>query len=166
MPSVHLKVATRSDAPELIALNLANREFHRPWVNPYTDQAGFDLWFIRTITGPNVGLVARRADNDEIVGVVNISEIVMGIFQSGYLGYYGTARSCRQGLMAESIALAVRFAFDELGLHRLEANIQVENFASITLIRKLGFAKEGISPAYLRINGEWRDHERWVVINQ
>jgi ribosomal-protein-alanine N-acetyltransferase len=52
----------------------------------------------------------------------------------------------------------------ELGLHRLEANIQPENLASIGLVRRLGFRREGMPPRYLRINGEWRDHERWALL--
>ena len=166
MLSVYLKVVSRNDASELIGSNLVNREFHAPWVTPFTDQVGFDLWFNRTIMGANVGLVARAVGNDEIVGVVNISEIVMGAFQSGYLGYYGTARYSRQGSMGEALALAVSYAFEQLGLHRLEANIQPENIASIGLINNLGFTKEGMSPAYLRVNGEWRDHERWALLNK
>ncbi|MDI7066159.1 GNAT family protein, partial [Klebsiella pneumoniae] len=59
---------------------------------------------------------------------------------------------------------AVDFAFSELGLHRLEANIQPRNTASIALVRRVGFKQEGLSPSYLRINGEWRDHERWALL--
>lgn len=68
------------------------------------------------------------------------------------------------GLMTEALRAAVDFAFGELGLHRLEANIQPDNTASISLVRRLGFKQEGFSPSYLRINGEWRDHERWALL--
>ncbi len=64
--------------------------------------------------------------------------------------------------MTEAADLAVRYAFDTLGLHRVEANIQPGNAPSIALVRRLGFAREGFSPRYLRISGEWRDHERWA----
>ncbi len=55
-------------------------------------------------------------------------------------------------------------AFGELGLHRLEANIQPDNAASIALVRKPGFRLEGYSPRYLKIAGRWRDHERWAIL--
>ncbi len=61
--------------------------------------------------------------------------------------------------------LSINFmkAFEELGLHRLEANIQPDNLKSINLVKNNGFKKEGVSPRYLKINGEWRDHERWAI---
>ena len=66
--------------------------------------------------------------------------------------------------MTEALGSAISYAFGELGLHRLEANIQPANHASIALVRRLGFQNEGYSPRYLRINGEWQDHERWALL--
>ena len=165
MIPVRLERVTRADAADLIAANSANQNYHMPWVASFIDQAGFDAWFGRTLAGPNIGFVARHAESARIVGVVNINEIVAGVFQSAYLGYYGMSEFHRRGLMAEALRLAIKYAFDELGLHRLEANIQPENLASITLVRKLGFRREGMSPRYLRILGEWRDHERWALLS-
>ena len=68
--------------------------------------------------------------------------------------------------MTEGLKLVTGFAFAKLGLHRLEANIQPENVASISTVRKLGFRLEGYSPKYLRVYGEWRDHERWALIKE
>jgi [ribosomal protein S5]-alanine N-acetyltransferase len=73
-------------------------------------------------------------------------------------------RFSRKRLMREAMCLAIDFAFGELALHCLEANIQPENTASIALVRRLGFQKEGFSSRYRRINGEWRDHERWALL--
>lgn len=107
-------------------------------------------------------LVCTRA-GDEIAGVINISSIVMGVLRSGYLGYYAFAGFERRGLMREGIQTVVRVAFSKLKLHRLEANIQPANTASIALVRSCGFAREGYSPRYLKIGGRWRDHERWAI---
>lgn len=65
--------------------------------------------------------------------------------------------------MKEGLSLVIHRAFEELGLHRVEANIQPENRASRALVRGLGFRLEGFSPRYLKILGRWRDHERWAL---
>jgi ribosomal-protein-alanine N-acetyltransferase len=164
MSPIRLSLVARADAAELIAANLASQDHHRPWVHAFTDQAGFDSWFDRSLAGPCVRLVAREAASSGVVGIVSVNEIVAGAFQSGYLGYYGMARFAGRGLMTEAVRAAVRYAFDELGLHRLEANIQPDNVASIALARRVGFHREGFSPRYLHIGGEWRDHERWAIL--
>ena len=68
--------------------------------------------------------------------------------------------------MLQGIRLAVSHAFYNLGLHRVEANIQPENITSIHLVQRLGFTKEGFSRRYLKVNGEWRDHERWALTSE
>jgi ribosomal-protein-alanine N-acetyltransferase len=161
---IRLSRTTRSDAGDLIAANRASQEYHLPWVSSFTDQAGFDAWFARTLTGPHVAMVAREAESNEVVGVINLNEIVAGAFQSASLGYYGMMRFARRGMMIEALRTAIGYAFGELGLHRLGANIQLDNSASIALVRRLGFQKEGFSPRYLRVSGEWRDHERWALL--
>jgi [ribosomal protein S5]-alanine N-acetyltransferase len=70
----------------------------------------------------------------------------------------------RRGLMTQALRLCTAFAFSELGLHRLEANIQPTNAASIALVRRVGFRKEGFSPRYLMIDEMWCDHERWALL--
>lgn len=111
-----------------------------------------------------MGYLICRRDSGEIVGVVNISEIVRGAFRSGYLGYYAFRPFERSGLMTEGLSLVIGQAFRRLDLHRLEANIQPGNEASIRLVRRLGFRREGYSPRYLKIEGRWRDHERWAIL--
>ena len=72
MPLVTLQPVARADAAELIRANLASRDRHHPWAAPFTDQAGFDTWWGRILTGPNVGLIARDTESGEIAGVVNV----------------------------------------------------------------------------------------------
>lgn len=112
----------------------------------------------------NCALLVCRRDDGDIVGVVNITNIVRGSFKSGYLGYYVFAGYERQGYMRAGLRAVVRYAFDSLKLHRLEANIQPGNSASAALVRSCGFRKEGYSPRYLKIGGRWRDHERWAIL--
>lgn len=108
-------------------------------------------------------MVLCLEDGGDLAGILNINEIVRGPYQRGVLGYAVFQPFAGQGFMSEGLALAVRHAFDSLDLHRVEADIQPENIASIKLVRRLGFRREGLSPGFVRIGGVWRDHERWAL---
>ncbi|WP_145138993.1 GNAT family N-acetyltransferase [Roseomonas gilardii] len=154
-----------SDRDELLRAHRESRALHHPWAAPFTDEAGFEAWMARSLTGPNIGFVAREATTGGIAAVVNLNEIVFGAFRSAYLGYWGMRASAGRGLVTEAVGLVVAEAFQGLGLHRVEANIQPGNTRSLALVRRLGFRREGVSPRYLRIDGEWRDHERWAKLS-
>lgn len=100
----------------------------------------------------------------ELVGVINLNEIVRGSFQSAYLGCYAFLPHVGRGYMSEGLRLAIRRAFGRLRLHRVEANIQPENKSSLAFFRRLGFRREGYSQRYLKVAGRWRDHERWALL--
>ena len=104
------------------------------------------------------------AGDGSIAGVMNLSQIFMGPLRSAFLGYYAFEPFAGRGYMREAMPLLLRYAFDELGLHRVQANVQPANDASIALVRGAGFRREGFSPRYLFIRGEWRDHEQWVAL--
>lgn len=165
MTRVLIDPVKRSDAQEIISANLCSRDYHAPWAQPVTDMTGFDAWFGQLLTGPNAAFVARDSESHGIVGVFNLSQIVWGAFRSAYLGYYGNVAFAHRGLMSEALKQVTKHAFKEFGLHRIEANIQPDNVASINLVRRVGFLKEGYSPRYLQINGVWCDHERWALIS-
>lgn len=160
---VALRRPRPSDVDDFLAAVRRSRTLHGAWVQPPANPQIYALW-LRSgrLASRELHLVVHR-DGGDMVGVVNISEIVRGIFQSGYLGYYAFAPSAGRGLMREGLALVLERAFTELALHRLEANIQPGNDASIALVRRLGFRNEGFSPRYLRIGGAWRDHQRWAL---
>jgi [ribosomal protein S5]-alanine N-acetyltransferase len=163
-PRVTVQRLCRSDGNALIAANRENVAYHAPWVTAFTDRDGFEAHVAKQIVGASVSLVAREPGTDELVGVFNLNEIVMGIFRSAYLGYWGYSRTGSRGLVTESLREVAQFAFGELGLHRIEANIQPENTRSIALVKRVGFRLEGFSPRYLFIAGDWRDHERWTLL--
>jgi ribosomal-protein-alanine N-acetyltransferase len=103
-------------------------------------------------------------DSDELVGVVTIDDIARGSFQYACIGYYSFAPHAGRGFMREGVQLAIRRCFRELGLHRLEANIQPANRRSIELVASLGFRKEGLALRFAKVAGRWRDHERWALL--
>jgi len=160
------RVLLRSPAPEDRAAYMAamrsSRKLHGRWLAPPSDTA-FDGLLVRVHDPRYEPMLVCRLEDGAIVGFFNISEIVRGGFQSAYLGYGGVAAYAGQGYMREGLELVLARAFTELGLHRLEANIQPGNQASIALVQRCGFVREGFSERYLKIGGRWRDHERWAI---
>jgi ribosomal-protein-alanine N-acetyltransferase len=110
--------------------------------------------------------VVELRQTRELAGFINLNEIVRGPYQRGLLGYGAFTPSAGQGYMSEALHLMIGYAFDELGLHRLEADIQPINVASQRLVEKAGFRNEGMSPGFILINGEWMDHQRWALTNE
>ena len=162
---VFIKKPTTEDCQELLSLIFRSQQFHFPWVvhTEFTEQE-CKKYINRSLDDNFEGLLICHLDTNKIVGVVNLSQIFYGRFQNAYLSYYVDVDFAGQGLMCEGVRLAIDYAFNTLKLHRLEANIQPENKRSIALVKRLGFSKEGFSKKYLKINGEWRDCERWALI--
>ncbi|MBX7245649.1 MAG: GNAT family N-acetyltransferase [Candidatus Sumerlaeaceae bacterium] len=165
-PDVYLRPPEPADCVEVIAMNRASRAFHRGWVSPPTTALQFEAYLARCQREDFEGLLVCRKSDGAIVGVVNLSQIFRGGFQNAYMGYYASAAHAGQGFMTRGVALALDHAFRVLGLHRVEANCQPENKASIALLRRLGFAREGFSRRYLKISGRWRDHVRFAMLTE
>ena len=99
------------------------------------------------------------------IGNIALNNIVRGAFQSCHLGYQLDEREVDQGFMTEALQRAIAFAFDELQLHRIEANVMPRNLHSRRVLAKLGFEEEGLARQYLKINGVWEDHIHYVMLN-
>jgi ribosomal-protein-alanine N-acetyltransferase len=161
---VFLRPPSMRDLEELTALNRASARLHRGLVSPPTQPEQFHAFLKRCRRADGACFLICRVEDGAIVGSVNLSQIVRGGFQNAYLGYYVGEQHAGRGYMTEALRLTLRYAFLRLRLHRLEANIQPENVASIALVRRAGFVREGYSRRYLKICGRWRDHERWALI--
>lgn len=135
------------------------------WVSPPNSPEAFAAFLEKYSTECNYSFLAKN-NAGSLVGTININEIVRGAFQSAFLGYYAFEPNSGKGLMKEAMTSVISIAFHELGLHRLEANIQPENSRSIGLVKSLGFRLEGYSPRYLNIGNEWRDHERYAITSE
>lgn len=165
-PRVELRPVVRADRREFLELTRSSERFHDPWISPPRTPLAFDHYLARLSRDDHDGQLVCLQGSGRIVGIINLNNIVRGSFLSASLGYYAAAAHAGHGYMQEGLGLIKRYALRSLGLHRLEANIQPENKPSIALARRAGFRYEGLSPAYLYINGAWRDHERWTYLDQ
>ena len=161
---VRLERPTLRAAAEFLAAVHRSRKLHAPWARAPSSEAAYRAFVRRSRLPTHVAYLIRLRDTRELVGVAGVSEIVRGNLRSAYLGYYAFAPHHGKGLMREGLALVIRQAFGRLRLHRLEANVQPGNRASLELVRRLGFRREGFSRRYLKIRGRWRDHERWALV--
>ena len=161
---VYLRTPSERDRTEFLQRVRDSGRLHRSWVAPPNDDAAFTAYLRRLRRDTQAGFLVCRTADDAIVGVLNVNEIVRGSFQSGFLGYYAFEPFVGKGHMSEGLRLLLRHAFNELGFHRLEANVQPANVASTALVQRAGFRLEGFSPRYLKVAGRWRDHERWAIL--
>ncbi|MDQ2917789.1 MAG: GNAT family N-acetyltransferase [Pseudomonadota bacterium] len=165
---VHLRSPRRTDQRSFIAQARQSRALHRGWVQAPETPTAYAAYVARyhptAATPRDIGFLVIRNEDDALAGVINFSEIIRGAFHSAYVGYYAFASLAGDGYMTEGFALALDFAFRELKLHRIEANVQPANSPSLALVERVGFAREGYSPRYVKIAGRWRDHVRFAVL--
>lgn len=109
--------------------------------------------------------ISKKTTPDRIIGSAALNCIIRGNLQSCFLGYKLHKDETNQGYMTEGIQGVLDFGFETLSLHRIEANIIPRNAASIRVVEKLGFTREGYSQKYLNINGAWEDHIRFALVN-
>lgn len=165
-PRVHIRPGSGDDEAEFLAAVVRSHALHHPWVQaPKTPQAYWD-YLSKHSDARGAAMFVWMDEPHALVGVINLSEIVLGGFRSAYLGYYAFVPYAGRGLMKDGLAQVITHAFGPMKLHRLEANIQPGNLPSKALVKKLGFKREGFSPRYLKINGRWRDHERWAILSE
>ena len=163
---VALRVPQSSDFAEWAALREASRDFLVPWepicpdddltrgafrrrLKRYADDQRSDLAY--------AFLIFRSADN-ALVGGLTLANIRRGVAQAGSIGYWIGAPFARKGYMTAAVRALVPFCFRTLRLHRLEAACIPANTASVALLEKTGFTREGYARSYLCINGVWQDH--------
>jgi ribosomal-protein-alanine N-acetyltransferase len=109
-------------------------------------------------------LFVFRREDDRLLGGVTLSNVRRGIAQAASLGYWTGAPFARQGYMSAALQALLPFAFERLGLHRIEAACLPHNAASRQLLIRTGFQEEGLARRYLRINGTWQDHALYALL--
>ncbi len=162
-PGYDVRPLTADDAAALAEAYLQNREHLAPW-EPRRRPEFFTEAGQRADTETKLAAAAAGLQHawlvwraEEVVGRVNLTNIVRGAFQNASLGYWVDHRHTRRGLASAAVAFAVQRA-TELGLHRLEAGTLVHNEPSQVVLRRCGFLEYGRAPQYLFIAGAWQDH--------
>jgi len=160
---VIVRPVSPDDEQEFLAAALASEDFLAPYAFPPDSEETFAEYLRRCDGVHACGFVIRLAATGELIGYINLNQITRGSYQRGVLGYAIFPPHERRGHMTEALRLVIRYAFEELRLHRLEAEIQPDNKASLQLVERLGFEREGLARGLVKIQGEWRDHERWSL---
>jgi [ribosomal protein S5]-alanine N-acetyltransferase len=161
---VGVRLVTPEDAPVLARLLQDERDFLAPWeprrAPGYdTEQGQRDLVAsARAAAEAGTALPLVVLADGEIVGRITVSTIVRGPFQSGDLGYWVASTHNGRGVATAAVAQTVRWAFADLGLHRLGAATLRHNVRSQRVLARNGFQPIGLAPRYLQIAGEWQDH--------
>jgi len=174
-PGLILRTLSKKDIPGLLDFFERNCKFFEPWIpeyekNYYTyDYQILKLEYEKKLKEKGIEYrfyIFNKNIPERIIGNVSVSNIIRGVMQSAFLGYSVDEEKNRKGIATEAVKRIIEFTFDELILHRLEANVIPSNTASIKVLEKLNFVKEGYSENYLKINGRWQDHLRYALINK
>ena len=165
-PAISLHRPTPADEERFLRAAEASAELHSPWYwSPRTPREYRD-YLARCATDAHDAFLIVDDESGELAGTVTVGNIVRRNFLSAHLGYAAFSPHEGKGLMESGMAAVIDEAFGNLGLHRLEANVQPANERSTALVRKLGFRLEGHSPRYLIVDGDWRDHDRWAILKE
>jgi ribosomal-protein-alanine N-acetyltransferase len=169
-----LRPARTSDVGELRRALRANSEHLRPW--SVASAPGDDPASLASVSRAVlryrrewkrgqafVLFVSRRDDERHVVGRISLGGILRGAFQNAYLGYWIDAAHQGQGLMTEAVRAATNFAFGAAALHRVQAAVMPSNKASLRVLEKAGYRREGAAARYLCIAGAWEDHLLFAV---
>ena len=161
-----------SDASALFELRRRNREFLRPWEprhpNPLPlteDGIASDLerMQLERLEDRRYTCGIFVLDEDQLVGTISLANVSRGAWQNATIGYFVDAAHNGHGYATEAVVLMTRVAFDQLGLHRVQAGVMPRNHASNRVMEKAGFRFEGYAPNYLQINGVWEGHNMYAL---
>lgn len=161
-----LRPPKRRDALKWQKLRLSSKSFLVPWEPTWDASSCSRRAFMRYLRNSNYlanvdrayAFLIFKSDDKKLLGGINVGNIRRGAAQSASLGYWIGASYTRNGYMIEALKILIPSLFIDLRLNRIEAATLEDNVASRNLLKKIGFKKEGILRKYLKINGTWRDH--------
>jgi len=163
---VMLRAPVMSDYTEWTSLREESRDFLVPWEPTWPSDDLSRSAFRRRLkryaedqrTDTAYAFLIFRSSDNAMVGGITLANLRRGVAQAGSIGYWIGQRFARQGLMTAAVRTLIPMCFDSLRLHRIEAACIPDNTASVRLLEKCGFQREGYAREYLCINGVWADH--------
>ncbi len=163
-----------ADVPNVVAYYGDNLEHLRPYSPSFdADLLDDDAWRNQvaqrrrefTYRESFRAFIFSRRSPEHIVGNINLTQVVRGVFQSSVIGYNLAEAEQGRGYMTEAVAGVVAYAFSAWNLHRVAANYMPRNERSAAVLKRCGFRVEGLAPSYLLINGSWEDHVLSSITN-
>ena len=163
---VFLRPPKRRDALKWQKLRMSSKSFLVPWEPSWDASSCTRRAYLRYFKNSNYlanmdraySFLIFKTDDKTLLGGINVGNVRRGVSQSASLGYWIGEKHSRNGYMKEALKLLIPSLFVDLRLNRIEAATLEENIASKNLLKKIGFKKEGVLRKYLKINGTWRDH--------
>lgn len=171
--SIILKKPNLSFANDLLEYEIRNRDFLAK-LSPLRTDDFYTLSYQKKILennieafeqGSNYNFYIFLKDKNLLIGHIGLTNIVRGVFQSCFMGYALDKDYINNGYMSYVIKEIINFAFCDLNLHRIEANVMPHNLPSLKVLKKNNFTFEGVAKKYLKINGKWEDHVHMVLLN-
>ena len=169
---LRLSVLRKSEASRVTAYFVKNRDFHKKYAQTHTDDY-FTVSMQRKylaydynsfLDGSLVPLWITLKETGEIIGRVSFFNFAFGGMMSCACGYHLDKDHTGKGYMTEALKGAMAFVFDEYKMHRIEAFIVPDNEPSLNLVKRCGFHYEGKRISYMHINGRYRDHEAFYIL--
>jgi ribosomal-protein-alanine N-acetyltransferase len=143
-----------------------SRQPHQP--DPSTDRSAFASRCLQRDRDRTAGTAYQFGlfVGEQVIGEVNLNNVIRGAMQSATVGYWVDQRHAGRGYVAEGVVLLMQYAFEQLGLHRVEICIVPRNDRSRRVMEKLQIREEGLAERYLEINGVWEDHIRYAITGE
>lgn len=165
---ISLRLLRRRDTRQIQELMFQNRDWLKPWsaTFPGSSRPIHIPSMVRALvadTREGIGIAFVIEFRGEMVGQINVANILHGAVQSASIGYWISMTAAGQSITPRAVALTIDYLFRVSKLHRVEIEIRPENLASLRVVEKLGLREEGMKLRYIHIDGEWRDHRCFAM---
>lgn len=168
-----IRFLSSSDIEKVLSFKLKNRSFLQPFqpiqsdnvftIEEQTKWVGSVIRNNQLDKGYSFGIFTN--DDNQLIGIINLSNVSRGIFQNCYLGYSLDEDFNSRGIMTKALNWIVDYAFNVLSFHRIQAAVMPSNISSIRVLEKCSFNKIGLAEKYLKINGTWEDHLLFEIVH-